>query len=323
MQIIKLNLWEEISLIKNKMGIDESIKHIYQPTGNSCGPTCIKMVGDFLSGNIPSIDEICQMCGTDWVVGTPPDKMKKGLDMLGIKYIEHISEIEPFQSIKNTIDKDHFAIVRTVTKKVPHWILIHNYDGDTFMVNDPWLGEIKYNEKQLGKIWKIRDYFYFEIIAKEKKVEENVVIRKIEKEDLTQIINNLGDIFDKTGIPNQGIWNMIKHSNMDITIVATVNDELAGFYFFNDENIPPYPGIDYTEFANLKGVEGVALGVLKKFRNMDIGKKLIQYSQNNLGYDYIWGYQLKSLKNIDDWLKRRKIYLETPVMYITYQLLKK
>ena len=24
------------------------MKHIYQPDGISCGPTCIKMVGDFL-----------------------------------------------------------------------------------------------------------------------------------------------------------------------------------------------------------------------------------------------------------------------------------
>jgi hypothetical protein len=36
----------------------------------------------------------------------------------------------------------------------------------------------------------------------------------------------------------------------------------------------------------------------------------------------VWGYQFKSLKNIDDWLKRRKIYYENAGVYITYQMLK-
>ena len=36
------------------------VKHLYQPDGISCGPTCIKMVGDFFKGEVDSIDEICK-----------------------------------------------------------------------------------------------------------------------------------------------------------------------------------------------------------------------------------------------------------------------
>ena len=50
-----------------------------------------------------------------------------------------------------------------------------------------------------------------------------------------------------------------------------------------------------------------------------IGKQLIVYPET-IGADYIWGYQLKQLDNINDWLKRRKIYHENPGMYITYQI---
>jgi hypothetical protein len=300
----------------------ELIKHIYQPTGNSCGPTCIKMVGDFLVGNIPSIDEICEMCGTDWVVGTPPDRMKIGLDSLNIQYKEHISEIEPFQSIKNTIDRGNVAIVRTITQEIPHWIVIHDYNEDDFIVNDPWLGELKYSESQLDNIWKVRDYYYFEIIGKEKENVGTTEIRKMTNEDIEKIKPRLSKVFEKTGLNNDVIWELLSESDFKNSVVASVNGEIAGFYFFSGSQIPKW-GNGYEKLKNLKGLEGVALGVFPEFKNYGIGKKLIEYSQNIPGIDYIWGYQFKSLKNIDDWLKRRKIYFENDQFYITYQILNK
>jgi hypothetical protein len=320
MQNIKLSLQEELSKIKNFMYLyEDTINHIYQPTGNSCGPTCIKMVGDFIKGDVGTIDNICKTCGTDWVVGTPPDMMKKGLEQLGISYIEHIHEIEPYQSLRNVIDKGNVAIVRTITQNIPHWIVVHDYNDDTFKVNDPWLGQITYNEEELESIWKIRDFFFYEIITGNQKIISNVKIRKMEESDIEKILPNLSTIFDKTGLSNKSIWNEIKHYNSSISIVATVDDEIAGFYFLCFAKIPKGgdPKI-YKELKTLNGVEGIALGVNKKFKNMGVGKKLIDYTQN-LDVDYIWGYQFKSLKNIDDWLKRRKIYLETETLYLTYQ----
>ena len=74
------------------------VKHMYQPDGISCGPTCINMVGDFFKGEVDSIDEICKSCGTDNITGTPPDRMRKGLDSLDIQYIEHMDEENPYDS---------------------------------------------------------------------------------------------------------------------------------------------------------------------------------------------------------------------------------
>jgi GNAT superfamily N-acetyltransferase len=320
MQFIKIT--EEVVRMRQMMNLDEQVKHIYQPTGNSCGPTCIKMVGDFIKGDVGKIDNICKTCGTDWVVGTPPDKMRIGLNDLKISYIEHVKEIEPYQSLKNTIDKGNVAIVRTITHGVPHWIVIVGYNENVFDVHDPWLGEIKYDETELEDIWKIRDFFYFEIIIGQQESASNVKIRKIEDEDIEPIFNSLSDIFDKTGLSNDNIWGLIGEYNPSISVVATIDDRIAGFYFLSKEQIIP-GGADYKKLKNLNGVEGIALGVSKDFKNKGVGKKLIQYSQSIPGVDYIWGFQFKALKNIDDWLKRRKIYLDTPSMYITYQLLKK
>jgi GNAT superfamily N-acetyltransferase len=302
------------------MGLNEGIKHIYQPTGHSCGPTCIKMVGEFIMGNVSEIDDICKTCGTDWVVGTPPEKMKIGLDSLGIKFIEHSNEIEPYQSIRNVIDKGNVSIVRTMTKGVPHWIVIDGYDNDTFNVNDPWLGQIKYNEEELGNIWKVRDYFFYEIIGKEKEKTENVTIRKMTEQDTNIIYNKLEEVFDKTGLSNEEIWEELEGWDKSLSLVALVGDKIAGFYFIGNHPIPK-GGEDYEKFKNLKGIEGMGLGVFKEYKNLGVGKKLIETTQQ-LPVDYIWGYQFKSLKNIDDWLKRRKIYYENAGVYITYQMLK-
>lgn len=306
------------------MTLNERVNYLSQPTGNSCGPTCIKMVGDFLKGDVPSIDEICKMCGTDWVVGTPPEFMRKGLNKLEIPYVEHRLEIEPFQSLKNTIDKGNIAIVRTVTQGVPHWIVIDDYDGDTFSVNDPWLGQIEYDEYELEEIWAIRDFFYFEILSGQQQKAEGVEIRKMTTEDIPKIYERLQEVYEKTNMSNQKIWDVILEEEPDanFSFVATVGGEIAGFYFISPIPIPEIEGVPYDEFEDTVGVEGVALGVFPEFKNMGIGKKLIEQSQTTLDADYIWGMQLKSLKNIDDWLKRRELYYETPTYYITYQFLR-
>lgn len=155
------------NLIKKILN-EVNVPHHYQPTGHSCGPTCLKMVHDFFVGDRFKISDICRACGTDWVVGTPPDRMAKGLKYMGIQYVEHMMDEDPFQSIKDAIDKGHPCIVRTVTQGVPHWIIVVDYDADTFMVNDPWLGRILYDREEFDEIWfsgrdKIREYFFYEV----------------------------------------------------------------------------------------------------------------------------------------------------------------
>jgi len=142
----------------------------YQPTGNSCGPTCLKMVHDFFVGDRFKISDICRACGTDWVVGTPPERMVKGLNYMGIKYVEHSNEEDPYQSLKDSVDKGHPCIVRANIGGTPHWVIVVDYDNDTLMVNDPWLGRLIYDIDEFDEIWfssrqKIRDYFYYEVMG--------------------------------------------------------------------------------------------------------------------------------------------------------------
>ena len=143
------------------------INYHQQPTGNTCGPACIKMVHSSIHGIQNSsqitIPQIAYMCGTDWLVGTPPDRMENGLKSLSIDYIINEGNEEPFKSIQESINRESFVILRTITKGSPHWIIVDNHQDGLYNILDPWLGRIQYRTKELNEIWKVRNYFYFEI----------------------------------------------------------------------------------------------------------------------------------------------------------------
>lgn len=163
-----------------------NFKFIKQPTGNSCGPTCLYMILDYilnkrnvfnpvdgqhaLSLDVElkySVQDICDICGTDWIVGTTPERMIKGMKALNINHTEYIYSPRPYDLLKNVIDSQNIPILRTITKDVPHWIIIESYNKNLFNVLDPWLGKIQYTEKDLDDIWKVRNYQFFEILVNE------------------------------------------------------------------------------------------------------------------------------------------------------------
>lgn len=309
------------------------MKHLYQPDGISCGPTCIKMVGDFLRGEISSIEDICKDCGTDNITGTPPDRMRKGLDAQLIPYVEHMDEENPFDALRNVLDNGSNAILRTLTHSVPHWIVVYGYQvddngTDVFLVNDPWLGQLVYSEDDLNAIWEARNYFYFEVPREEGETEvnentyfNNIEVRKYNNnKDFKKIFPRLNEVYDKLGWSPEAIWEQIGPVNEDLSVVIEVDGNIAGFYFIGDDQI--MPGGDpevYDKLSKLNGIEGIALGVFPEYKSAGLGKTLIDYPAT-LGYDYIWGYQLKTLENINEWLKRRKLYVQTAGLYVTYQI---
>lgn len=305
------------------------MKHIRQPNGISCGPTCIKMVGDFFKGEVASIDEICKSCGTDHITGTPPERMRKGLASLDIKYVEHMDDEDPYQSLRDSLDRGSVTMLRTLTHRVPHWIVVHSYNQESpniFYVNDPWLGQLEYNEEQLEEIWKERNYFFFEVLKENEQIDlnedqQNVTIRPYRDDDHESVFNMLPDVYSKLGgMSAASIWSVIRgqcHGSFGLSVIAEVNNEVAGFYFLTQSDLPPREDTGITD--DMIGIQGVALGVSSKYKNLGIGKMLIEYPKT-VGADYVWGFQLKDLENINDWLKRRKIYSETSNMYITYQI---
>ena len=136
-------------------------RYFPQERSYDCGPTCIKMILAGLNRNEDtSISDIVELCGSDDILGTDDKRMCKGMNALNLHYI-----IGSKKTTKELVEelKNHYIILRTLTKGIKHWIVVYDYIDGKFLVNDPWLGQIKYNDNQLLAIWKPRDYFYFAI----------------------------------------------------------------------------------------------------------------------------------------------------------------
>jgi radical SAM superfamily enzyme YgiQ (UPF0313 family) len=201
------------------------------------------------------------------------------------------------------------------------------YNDNLFYVNDPWLGQLTYDETELEEIWRERNYFFFEVIKenKEEEIDEHsysgdVILRPYKEEtDALEIFNKLEEVYSKIGWPKEAIWNELQPIDSSLSIVAEVDGNVAGFYFIKEQYIQLLGKEEDEILSNLRGIEGVALGIFNEYKDYGIGKEMIEYPKT-IGADYIWGLQLKGLGNIEDWLKRRKLYADVGQMYITYQI---
>ncbi|MFN9953714.1 MAG: hypothetical protein ACK55I_11490, partial [bacterium] len=81
------------------------------------------------------------------------------------------------------------------------------------------------------------------------------------------------------------------------------NNDIKGVYLLGDNQLNSL--VEDEKYVNLKGVEGVVLAVSEEVRGQGWGNKLKDFPKT-LEVDYIWGQQLKSLNNLEDWLKRRE-----------------
>jgi hypothetical protein len=284
------------------------IKHYSQPNGISCGPTCIMMANEALPKTYKkkhySIMEICDLCGTDSITGTPPERLEKGMNALDMNYTHHVNSYEPFQHLKTVLNNGNLPIVRTFTHGIPHWIIVSGYEHDSYFINDPWQGEIRYTEEQLNDVWVGRDYEFYE-------VEMLVIKQGIPKIRLYEIMKWSFPYF--THIIGESYFQMILETQPDLEKSAMIVDKfdnIYGVYLLGNNQLR------HLDYKGLKGVEGVLLLVDESIRGRGWGNKLKNYPKT-LGVDYVWGQQAKGLNNIKDWLKRRELINESGGVYIT------
>jgi GNAT superfamily N-acetyltransferase len=135
--------------------------HSFQKAGHTCGPTCVQMVADFLGAGYNDIDHIIDLCGCNTRTGTIDTGIKSALDSLGIAN-ERNPRREDTESamgyLNALLENGDLFIMRTLTKGVKHWIIVYGKRGDSFLIADPWLGKIAYDEDQILKIWEPRDF---------------------------------------------------------------------------------------------------------------------------------------------------------------------
>jgi GNAT superfamily N-acetyltransferase len=127
----------------------------------------------------------------------------------------------------------------------------------------------------------------------------------------------------------KGLLKYSKQGELGLSKVAEVDGKFAGFYLLRKGSVmevlsddPEFAGItvyeDLDPYRGKRGVEGVALAVLPEFRGSGVGRALMD-APKSMGFDYIYGYQFKSLGNLQNWLGRRRLVAETTTFYCTLQ----
>lgn len=135
--------------------------HSFQQAGHTCGPTCVKMVADFLGAQYGDIDEIIELCGCNTKTGTVDTGIKNALDSLGIENERNPHREDPEEAmgyLNALLENGDIFIMRTLTKGIKHWIIVYGKRNGLFLVADPWLGKITYDQNQIINIWQPRDF---------------------------------------------------------------------------------------------------------------------------------------------------------------------
>jgi len=153
--------------------------------------------------------------------------------------------------------------------------------------------------------------------------DERVQIEPLTQQDLPRVREGIELAFGHYG---DWVWSYTEGAtDWSISAKAVVESQMAGFYCLNLRDVNDEvaaneftPLEDLSPYTAKTGLEGVALVVFPEFRGLGIGSALKDATQR-LGADYIWGAQLKSLGNLEQWLRRRRKVAENPEMYLTLE----
>lgn len=140
--------------------INDKFPYLKQTTGINCGPTSLKMLLEYYRTNInPSIDELTDVMEVDIEAGTTDVRMRKGLVHCKLNHKQiKVGGDNAMTFLKNYVKNDRKILLRTLTRGVKHWVVVYDFKDNLFLVADPWLGKIKYNEIQIYNIWKPRNF---------------------------------------------------------------------------------------------------------------------------------------------------------------------
>lgn len=158
-------------------------------------------------------------------------------------------------------------------------------------------------------------------------------IQPVTREDNQEIMQMMLDAFSAHASVDSIVGELKYSVDMKISKKLVVDGKIVGVYLLGERDLlqflnahAKYSKIELSPedrkwLKGKRGVKGTALVVLPEYRARGFGKQLIDLP-SKLGYDYIWGEALKSLNNLEHWLKRRKLVATVAdEVYVTMQKL--
>lgn len=157
-------------------------------------------------------------------------------------------------------------------------------------------------------------------------------IEPINREDTSTIFKMVANTFSAHASVELVRQELTQNVDLDISKKLVLGDKIIGAYLLGERDLFHFlqtnsayckvllPPEDVKWLRGKRGVQGVALVVLPEYKGRGYGKQLIDLP-SQLGYDYIWGEQLKSLGNLHHWLKRRQLVADCSGVHVTMQKL--
>ena len=147
----------------------------------------------------------------------------------------------------------------------------------------------------------------------------NPEIGEINPEDKEIIMDLVATIF--SGMTEMSYDECVEYmeetADLEKSVKLTLNGKIIGCYIIADKDLEEYP--------DKKGIEGIALCILPEYRGHGYGEMLKDWLENYAeanNYDFIFGQHLKSLNNLEPWLKRRELFKEDEDSFYTIKWIK-
>ena len=147
-------------------------------------------------------------------------------------------------------------------------------------------------------------------------------IKQLQTEDMPKVIEICQKIFLGMGSIVDDPWQTEFFTDFQYSVKAVSFGRIIGCYLLCPSSLD-FDKEDYTFYENTenykskKGLFGNVLALKPKYHGRGFGKQLRNVP---LAYpfDYIWGYHLKSLNNLDHWTRfGRRVIAESNNCYMT------
>jgi len=150
---------------------------------------------------------------------------------------------------------------------------------------------------------------------------EDFRIEPVQDKDMDCILAMCKEIFKEHKSIASDLLMLEFFTDISISRKALLNDKIIGCYLFNEDTIYCDNRVifeDLGPYKNKKALLGLALALMPDYRGKGYGKQLRDLPKTMRNYDYVWGMQLKSLNNIDNWIRYgRRIVAEGESSYVT------
>lgn len=290
----------------------------------TCGSTCLYMIYNFLCqkhynhDSYLSIDQIGSFSKTNTQTGTVGEYVVRAFKALGVESNISVNNNNAIFEIKKDLENGNLCLLRTLTFGMKHWVLAYGINKNNLVyLADPASGPRLATLEEVNELIRPRDYEYHSINPNTKPYELSIEnMDDIDDENYIQSLILAHKQFSKFS-DNAGAY-IHSVSNRELSIALVRNNEIVGVYFLSNRRLHERKIDKKDSLKNLNGICGIALGVDENYRGLGYGD-ILKDEPQRLGYDYIFGEQLKDLNNIKDWLKRRVLFAEYPHSYLTVE----